>query len=152
MISPEFTPKATLSRFAVLVQNHRMKPGKAGRPPKAAKSYPLRARAIRQEKGMSLDQVAQRAGLGIETVRRYELGERVTRRVLANLDRIAKALEVPFLSLFEDRGLVAQNARERDILEIFRHLQSAQCDQIVTMARALAPRNASETQPARTGS
>lgn len=60
-------------------------------------------RAIRQERGMSQEALADEAGLDRSHMGRIERGERNV--TLLNLVKVAEALRYPLSSLFERAGL-----------------------------------------------
>src|SRR5258708_31539702 len=88
MIAAEFPPNGRGKLSTVSVQIHRM-----GRPSKPLRSYPNRIRALREARGLSLEQLAAAVGVTDETLRRYEIGDRKLK--VHTLERIAQMLDVP---------------------------------------------------------
>lgn len=78
--------------------------------------------ALREEKGLTQEQLATMAGLQSNSIYRYEVGERKMSLVIAI--RIAKALQVSIRKLVPEEYLIQEsNALDPDnVLEIFYQL------------------------------
>jgi len=132
MFNPEFSPEPQATKVAVTAKIR----GMAGRPAKRLKSYPNRVRAVREALGLSLDQVAQSAGITHQRLQRYETGDRVLK--VPELERIAKAMNVPPAQLLNSVDPV-EDEQERALLGVFRRLSPQDRDRALRMATALLP-------------
>jgi transcriptional regulator with XRE-family HTH domain len=132
MVSPEFSPQLAATKIAITAKIR----GMAGRPAKQLKSYPNRLRATREALGLSLEQVAQSAGVSHQRLARYETGDRVLK--VPELERIAQAMNVPPAQLLNSVDPV-DDEQERALLGIFRRLSPPDRDRALRMATALLP-------------
>jgi transcriptional regulator with XRE-family HTH domain len=116
----EFWPQRITTRFAAAVTIRAMprRSGKKrGRPPTPQRDYPNRLRALRDSRGLTLQQVAADAGMHVKTLARYETGERQLKTRV--LERLAAALDVPPAQLLNSVDPVA-DAQEQELLALFR--------------------------------
>lgn len=70
---------------------------KPGRPPMRLDRPPNRIREVREDKGLTIEQLADRLDMPHQMLSRYELGR--TRVTLERLEQIATALGVPAYTL-----------------------------------------------------
>lgn len=69
----------------------------------SAKKIVLKLRDIRREKGMSINDVASKVGVGYQTIGRVERGE--TQMTVENLYKISKVLNVPLSKLLGEESI-----------------------------------------------
>lgn len=101
-----------------------------------------RIKALRQDRGLTLEQVADVVGVGKSTVRKWETG------MIANMRRdkiasLAKALSTTpeyLMGWEEDKKIspdeLALTEGERDVLELFRAIPEDQQPVVLAMIRA----------------
>jgi len=100
------------------------------------KIFGKRLRSLRRAKDMTQEQVAERAGLSLQSVGEIERGR--GNPTLVNVERLSDALDVELTELF-DLGDVKMT-REQAIQEILARLEGATEEQVralLTMVRVL---------------
>ena len=112
----------------------------------------IRIRALRRDKGLSQDDLAQKVGVSRSAVAQWETGR--TGQVTGNLSRIAQALDsnVEFLVYGHDHAAAAMAtlADERALLRLYRECDPEDRQILLRTARRLARdarRAASEPEP-----
>jgi len=95
-----------------------------------------RLRSLRRAKDMTQEQVAERAGLSLQSVGEIERGR--GNPTLVNVERLAAALDVELTALFDlgDIGLTKEQAR-KELLELLDGASEEQVRAILTVARVL---------------
>uniref|UniRef100_I2PWX1 Putative transcriptional regulator n=1 Tax=Desulfovibrio sp. U5L TaxID=596152 RepID=I2PWX1_9BACT len=98
------------------------------------KVFGKRLRSLRRAKDMTQEQVAERAGLSLQSVGEIERGR--GNPTLVNLERLAAAMDIELTALFdlEDMRLTKELA-QKELLELLRGASEEQLRAILTMAR-----------------
>jgi len=100
------------------------------------KVFGKRVRTLRRAKDMTQEQVAERAGLSLQSVGEIERGR--GNPTLVNIERLSAALDENLTALFDlgDVGLTKEQAR-KELLELLASASEEQVRAILTMARVL---------------
>lgn len=81
-----------------------------------------RIRALRKDRGWTQDELAQRAGIAVQTISRAERGGALS---IANIKRVGVALEVHPLELFADPGVQGEISTEvRRVVDLMQGLDN----------------------------
>jgi transcriptional regulator with XRE-family HTH domain len=94
-----------------------------------------RIRALRERGGITQVQLAERAGIGIETVSRLERG--IENPTIGMLETVCRALNVDIHELFERAYSVEEYIRKQDVRQIAERLGDASPAELVAF-RTLA--------------
>lgn len=79
-----------------------------------------RIRALRKKRGWTQDELAQRAGIAVQTISRAERGGALS---IANIKRVGGALEVHPLEFFADPGVKGEiSAEVRRVVDLMQEL------------------------------
>ena len=100
------------------------------------KVFGKRVRALRRAKDMTQEQLAERAGLSLQSVGEIERGR--GNPTLVNIERLSAALEEDLASLFDldDVGMTREQV-QKELLELLTGASEEQVRAILTMARVL---------------
>lgn len=100
------------------------------------KVFGKRLRSLRRAKDMTQEQVAERAGLSLQSVGEIERGR--GNPTLVNVERLAAALDVELTALFDlgDVGMTKEQTRE-ELLVFLEGASAEQMHAILTVARVL---------------
>ena len=100
------------------------------------KVFGKRVRALRRAKDMTQEQLAERAGLSLQSVGEIERGR--GNPTLVNIERLSAALEEDLASLFDldDVGMTREQV-QKELLELLAGASEEQVRAILTMARVL---------------
>lgn len=102
-------------------------------------------RKRRRELGVSQEQLAEKVGVSYQQIQRYENGNSMLN--VENVQKIAKALSVPILSLFEpgckqladEPVALCSSSEERALLKNFRELSAKSDKQLaISLIRRIA--------------
>lgn len=95
-----------------------------------------RIKELRDNRGLSLDDLANRVGTTNQQVSHLELGKR---RLTADwMDRLANALDCRPWELIEETPPPDLDPRERRILDLFKRVSPAERDALLLLAASLA--------------
>ena len=100
------------------------------------KVFGKRVRTLRRAKDMTQEQLAERAGLSLQSVGEIERGR--GNPTLVNIERLSAALDENLTALFDlgDVGLTKEQA-QKELLELLAGANEEQVRAILTMARVL---------------
>ena len=100
------------------------------------KVFGKRVRALRRAKDMTQEQLAERAGLSLQSVGEIERGR--GNPTLVNIERLSAALEEDLASLLDlgDVGMTREQV-QKELLELLAGASEEQVRAILTMARVL---------------
>jgi transcriptional regulator with XRE-family HTH domain len=100
------------------------------------KVFGKRVRSLRRAKDMTQEQLAERAGLSLQSVGEIERGR--GNPTLVNIERLSAALEEDLASLFDlgDVGMTREQV-QKELLELLDGASEEQVRAILTMARVL---------------
>jgi transcriptional regulator with XRE-family HTH domain len=108
----------------------------------AAHDIGTRIRAVRRERGLTQDELADQVGVSRSAVAQWETGR--TGQVTGNLSRIAEALEVTveYLMIGDDKHAAGevQQGDELALLRLYRECEPADRQMLLRTARRLARR------------
>ena len=100
------------------------------------KVFGKRVRTLRRAKDMTQEQLAERAGLSLQSVGEIERGR--GNPTLVNIERLSAALDENLTALFDlgEVGLTKEQA-QKELLELLAGANEEQLRAILTMARVL---------------
>jgi transcriptional regulator with XRE-family HTH domain len=100
------------------------------------KVFGRRVRSLRRAKDITQEQLAERAGLSLQSVGEIERGR--GNPTLVNIERLSAALDVELTALFDlgDVGMTREQV-QKELLELLAGASEEQVRAILTMARVL---------------